>query len=742
MRKSKLRHLFFIIMVVVFLVAIPHHSQAATKIKHKASNRVEMERLVLMPLRVPEEDMNLTGAMETALVEWLQQKYDVFSGEQVSQKAHQIFLKESQNTAHKECDETRCMQNIAEAFQAELIATANVTKQDGIYFLALSIQNIFDSKVVYSKSSPCEKCSAAQVVNKLKELSGAIALSEESQTKINQNDPDAVLWAEAQKGNTVDDYQVYLDTYPKGKYRPLAKARIKKLKDAAQTASDQLEQQTWEKAQQDNTEGSFGIYLKDYHNGRFAALASVRMNKLQNDRAAKEEQDLWQKVQTSEDLKVPQSYLDKYPNGSHRLAVQEKIAAIQSAMEMDAQLNLADKYYYGSVGFSKDYAKVFEIVSPLANQGNARAQSRLGTLYMFGLGIEKDYVKGMELIQKSADQNNAYGQNALGSMYKSGLGVNKDDHKAFELFQKSATQDNELAQLNLGTMYASGLGVSKDNEAAVEWYQKSANQGEAGAQYRLGYMYANGLGVSKDDKTAVEWYRKAADQGDAAAQHALGYMYASGLGVSKDAETAVIWFRKSAVQGNALAQFNLGIAYASGLGVSKDTEAAVEWYQKSAAQGFASAQLNLGLVYANGLGVKKDDKTAVKWYRKAAEQGDAAAQFGLGNMYASGLGVSKDDESAVEWFRKAAIQGYADAQTNLGGMYAMGLGVSKDDETAVEWYRKAAVQGNALAQNRLGYMYLNGFGVSKNVEMAVEWFRKASAQGYVTAQENLKAIGR
>jgi hypothetical protein len=129
------------------------------------------ERLVLMPLRVDEEDKRLLGAMETALVQGLQQNYIVFAGEQVAQKAREIFLKESRNIAKKECDETRCMQGIAEAFQAELIATANVTKQDGGYFLALSIQNIFDNKVVYSNSVPCEGCTTFQVVNKLKELS-------------------------------------------------------------------------------------------------------------------------------------------------------------------------------------------------------------------------------------------------------------------------------------------------------------------------------------------------------------------------------------------------------------------------------------------------------------------------------------------------------------------------------------------------------------------------------------------
>lgn len=127
-----------------------------------------------MPLRMEEEDAKLQGAMETALIQGLQQKYVVFSGEQVAQKARTIFMKESRTAKH-DCDETRCLEDIAIAFQAELIAIGNITKQKDGYFLALSIRNIFDNKVVYSNSVPCQNCNAYQVVDKLKELSGTAA---------------------------------------------------------------------------------------------------------------------------------------------------------------------------------------------------------------------------------------------------------------------------------------------------------------------------------------------------------------------------------------------------------------------------------------------------------------------------------------------------------------------------------------------------------------------------------------
>jgi outer membrane protein assembly factor BamD (BamD/ComL family) len=332
MGKKHFLYVLGLLFVAAGLAGNPTQVHAANGKKPANSKK---ERLVLMPLRVGEADKELQGAMEGALVEGLQQKYEVFSGEQVAQKAHEIFMKESK-TAHKDCDETRCMQGIAEAFQAELIATANVTKRGDGYFLALSIQNIFDNKVVYSKSTPCKNCDAYQVVDKLKELSGALvqtatasAEPEIAPTPVKGTDPDSTLWNEAQKGNTIDDYQVYLDTYPKGKYAPFAKARIKKLKAAAQAATEQQEQQAWDTAQQENSEDSYGAYLKGYPNGRFAGLAKVRSDKLKNDVTAKEETDMWHKADSSNDRAAVEGYLNKYPSGRYLAAASAKLKAIK-----------------------------------------------------------------------------------------------------------------------------------------------------------------------------------------------------------------------------------------------------------------------------------------------------------------------------------------------------------------------------------------------------------------------------
>ena len=126
-----MRNLFAVLIALICLAGMPPTAHAAKPAKAIKESK---EYLVLMPLRVAEEDQNLQGQMQSALVEGLQQKYKVFWGEEVENKARQIFHKE--NLKH-ECNEERCLQGIAEAFQSELLATAIITKQDGGYFLSL-----------------------------------------------------------------------------------------------------------------------------------------------------------------------------------------------------------------------------------------------------------------------------------------------------------------------------------------------------------------------------------------------------------------------------------------------------------------------------------------------------------------------------------------------------------------------------------------------------------------------------
>jgi TPR repeat protein len=193
-------------------------------------------------------------------------------------------------------------------------------------------------------------------------------------------------------------------------------------------------------------------------------------------------------------------------------------------------------------------------------------------------------------LRVKADQGDARAQVKLGFYYYSGLGVPKDSAKAVKLFFQAAEKGNAIAQSNLGVAFESGDGVAKDDAEAVKWYRKAADQGDAESQRSLGAKYSDGEGVPMDKAESVKWYRKAADQGNAEGQYSLGVMYATGAGVPKDDTAAATWYRHAAEQGHPAGQYMLGVRYARGEGVPTHRAEAYKWWLLAGAQGVEDAR--------------------------------------------------------------------------------------------------------------------------------------------------------
>ena len=137
-----------------------------------------------------------------------------------------------------------------------------------------------------------------------------------------------------------------------------------------------------------------------------------------------------------------------------------------------------DKFIEGlSAYFSGNYDKAADIWHPLAQQGHAKAQYRLGKMYDFAEGIPQD------------------------------------DAEAVKWYRRAAEQGHATAQVLLAIMYYQGCGVLQDYAEAAKWYRRAAEQGKAGAQNNIGYMYNNGYGVPQNYVLAHMWYNLAASQG-------------------------------------------------------------------------------------------------------------------------------------------------------------------------------------------------------------------------------------
>lgn len=207
-----------------------------------------------------------------------------------------------------------------------------------------------------------------------------------------------------------------------------------------------------------------------------------------------------------------------------------------------------------------------------------------------------DYGRAFEILEPLAEQGDADAQITLGIMYDYGQGVPKDDATATQWYRKAALHGIPTVQHNLGVKYFEGIGIEKDYAEAARWWRMAADLGFAESQYSLGEMYAWGIGPAKDEEEAARWYLAAAEQGHMLAQYRLGVLYANGRGVPVDHVSAYRWLRAAAEQGMPQAQYQVGRLAEDGIGTAPDADAARRWYRLAADQGHEKAAQRLEVV--------------------------------------------------------------------------------------------------------------------------------------------------
>ncbi len=84
-----------------------------------------------------------------------------------------------------------------------------------------------------------------------------------------------------------------------------------------------------------------------------------------------------------------------------------------------------------------------------------------------------DYATALREWRPLAEQGDASAQTNLGFMYENGQGVPQDYGEAMKWYRRAAEQGNIKAQFDLGVMYANGLGVPQDDTEAIKWYRKA-----------------------------------------------------------------------------------------------------------------------------------------------------------------------------------------------------------------------------------------------------------------------------
>jgi len=256
-----------------------------------------------------------------------------------------------------------------------------------------------------------------------------------------------------------------------------------------------------------------------------------------------------------------------------------------------AQLALATLEKAGQEFDKGNYAEAAALLLPLAEGGEARAQTSLGSMYSNGLGVPRDLVKAVYWTRKAADSGNPRAQANLGLFYMHGIGLPQDDRQAVVWLSRAADQGNAGAQNTLGVLFQEGRGVQQDYVRARNLFDAAIRGGEVGAANNLARMIEQGLGAKPDLKAALGLFEIAANGGDPAAQNRVGLAYLNGELRQRNRQRAKEWFQKSAAQGERHGQFHLGKLLMEEN--AADPESALLWISLSARQGHAPAQAEL-----------------------------------------------------------------------------------------------------------------------------------------------------
>jgi len=122
----------------------------------------------------------------------------------------------------------------------------------------------------------------------------------------------------------------------------------------------------------------------------------------------------------------------------------------------------------------KDYKEAYRLLLPLAEQGDAAAQVKLGLMYNEGKGVPKDYKEAVRWYRLSVEQGDAEGQTRMGDMYFMGHGVSQDSKEidgVFEFASNKNLNDNDFSHFDV-----EGLTPARSSENFIEYKRSFCGQ--------------------------------------------------------------------------------------------------------------------------------------------------------------------------------------------------------------------------------------------------------------------------
>ena len=93
----------------------------------------------------------------------------------------------------------------------------------------------------------------------------------------------------------------------------------------------------------------------------------------------------------------------------------------------------------------RHYLMAARLLGPLAERGDANAQSMLGTMHLYGKGVPRNQAIGVKFLRSAAIRGEAGGQSTLGMAYERGSGISQDYVRAYMWYSLAAASGDPYA---------------------------------------------------------------------------------------------------------------------------------------------------------------------------------------------------------------------------------------------------------------------------------------------------------
>ncbi|MCP4934216.1 MAG: PDZ domain-containing protein [bacterium] len=395
------------------------------------------------------------------------------------------------------------------------------------------------------------------------------------------------FWESVKDSRDADELEAYLQAYPKGKFAPLAKIRLKKLKTyqvnpVASPVVKKTEPRSPNDAQMPellkDDKGFVGISVRDLSDKEADKFGSVASR-------------------------------GTWVSGINDFGPAKSVDLLKN----DIIVKIGSQSFRGT----RDFVERIQKIKPGSPVSLSILRDGKNLEITFAAGaLARDYYTAAQNGSKVAISK-------VASYLDQGFIFKKNQQEALRWYKLASKSGNKAATVIVAVSYEFAMrGTTKDLQQAALWYQKAVDLGDRDSLFHLGRLHDFVKGFPHDDKIAAEYYKKAAAQKHTGAITNLAVMYHDGRGVRKDYKEYIRLLRQAAKLGQAQAHLNLGYAYARGKGVKANTGQAFEHWNKGASMGHSAGWRFIANTYWDGEGVKKNKTKAIKFYRQAAAKND------------------------------------------------------------------------------------------------------------------------